>query len=259
MDFRLPCEITALRFDVRDRGLERRQGFIGIPLFFEAFRKQGIPHTQGQPCPHPSPLGQTVAPESFDAIGCALPRYPSVVPDIAHRSPRAVPRRPLFRCDRQMRFGPRGDQLGFPPQDPEPRTPQQSEAQAERMSHRLGTRRPAFRFAQLRAELRMEIATLRAEIAGVRRRLAAPVIATVGRVERSATRRRGTGFGGLHPPYASPSSRRGGYWSAAATKRVGSRPLTSQGFALDIPHCSAPTRPMWHGVMLPAPDRGSRR
>ena len=38
MDFRLPYGV-ARALEVRDRGRERRQGFIGIPLFFKAFRK----------------------------------------------------------------------------------------------------------------------------------------------------------------------------------------------------------------------------
>ena len=39
MDFRLPYGVAAPALEVHDRGLERRQGFIGIPLFFKAFRK----------------------------------------------------------------------------------------------------------------------------------------------------------------------------------------------------------------------------
>jgi hypothetical protein len=38
VDLRLPCGV-ARALEVRDRGLERRQGFIGIPSFFKAFRK----------------------------------------------------------------------------------------------------------------------------------------------------------------------------------------------------------------------------
>jgi hypothetical protein len=39
MDFGLPYGVAAPALEVHDRGLERRQGFIGIPLFFDAFRK----------------------------------------------------------------------------------------------------------------------------------------------------------------------------------------------------------------------------
>ncbi len=135
MHFRLPWGVAAPALEVHDRGLERRQGFIGIPLFFEAFRKQSMPEALAYPDPDPSQLGQS-APESFYAIVCALPGHPSVVPDFEHRTGGAVPGEPLLSCDRQMRFGPRGHQLGFPPLDPEPSLAPQSPAQAERMSHR---------------------------------------------------------------------------------------------------------------------------
>jgi hypothetical protein len=39
MDFRLPMGVAAPVLEMHDRGLERRQGLIGIPLFFKAFRK----------------------------------------------------------------------------------------------------------------------------------------------------------------------------------------------------------------------------
>jgi hypothetical protein len=38
MDFRPPIGV-ARALQVHDRGFEHRQGFIGIPLFFQAFRK----------------------------------------------------------------------------------------------------------------------------------------------------------------------------------------------------------------------------
>src|SRR5690242_11609946 len=39
MHFRFPYGVAAPALEVHDRGLERPQGFIGIPLFFKAFRK----------------------------------------------------------------------------------------------------------------------------------------------------------------------------------------------------------------------------
>src|SRR6516164_9428788 len=95
-----------------------------------------MPQAQVQPVPHLSQLGQS-PPEGFYAIVSALPGHPSVVPDFEDRTRRAEKRKPMFRCDRQKRFGPRGDQLGFPPLDPEVSLANQSEAQAKRMSHRL--------------------------------------------------------------------------------------------------------------------------
>jgi hypothetical protein len=58
---------VARALEVHDRGLKSRQGFIGIPSFFKAFRKENVKQTQVQRDPHPSQLGQS-APERFYAI-----------------------------------------------------------------------------------------------------------------------------------------------------------------------------------------------